>query len=63
MKRAYRIISAVLLAVALLSGSAAFAAPQDAAAAKPAYTLAEYNAYQDADQCSAPDALDPSQMK
>jgi hypothetical protein len=22
-----------------------------------------YNAYQDADQCSAPDALDPSQMK
>jgi tetratricopeptide (TPR) repeat protein len=49
MKRAYRFMSALLLGVAMLTCSAAFAAPQaEAPAQKPAYTLAEYNAYQDA---------------
>jgi tetratricopeptide (TPR) repeat protein len=56
MKRAYRYMSAVLLCVALLTGSAAFAAPQDAASQKPAYTLAEYNAYQDASKEPDPQA-------
>ena len=49
MKRAYRFMSVLLLGVAMLTCSAAFATPQaEAPAQKPAYTLAEYNAYQDA---------------
>ena len=48
MKRAWKWIGAAGLAVALLAGNniaKTWAAPQDAAA-KPAYTLPEYNAYQ-----------------
>ena len=52
MKRAYRWMNAVLLSVTLAGVTAAYA--QDAA--KPAYTLAEYNAQQDAHKETDPQA-------